>query len=52
MGLVMAYHVEATAFVWLHPSDANFATWAGVTATITGVYHWINYRDDKTPDSI
>ena len=50
MGLVTVMHFVATFYLFSHPSDVNFATWAGVTATITGVYHWINYRDDKTPD--
>ncbi len=39
-----------TIYVFVHPTDMNFTTWAGLVVTITGVYHWLNIRDDKEKD--
>lgn len=43
--LVPAMWVFAGAYLWRHPSDANFATWAGICATLTGAYHYLNIKD-------
>jgi hypothetical protein len=51
MGLVLAAWINSTIFLWHHPTDTNFATWAGLLLTVTGVYHWICYKDQKVPDN-
>lgn len=40
-----------SAYIYIHPSDINFATWAGLCATVTGVYHFLDIRDDKVKDA-
>lgn len=42
--------VAATVFIFKHPETLNFATWATVTGTLAGSYHWANLKDSKTPD--
>jgi hypothetical protein len=51
MGLVTAAWISATVFLFIHPSEVNFATWATFSATICGVYHWLCVFDDKRPDA-
>ena len=51
MGLVAVAWTAATVFLFLHHSDMNFVTWAGVCTTMTGVYHWITVRDQKVSDA-
>jgi hypothetical protein len=41
----------ATAFIFAHPDTMNFATWATLCGTLTGAYHWLILKDDKTPDA-
>ena len=43
--------IAGTVFLFMHPSDMNFATWATFSATITAVYHWIIFKDSKIPDA-
>ena len=47
---VSAAWVFSTIYLFRHPSDMNFATWAALCTTVTGVYHWICMKDDKIPD--
>lgn len=49
--LVTGGWVAATIFLFKYPAEANFATWAATCTTITGVYHWIVFKDDKEKDS-
>jgi di/tricarboxylate transporter len=49
--LVTAAWVFSTVYLFDHPTDTNFATWAGLCLTITGVYHWICMKDDKEKDA-
>ena len=49
--LVAVSWIAATSFLFWKPTDMNFASWAGVTATLVGVYHWIVIRDSKTEDA-
>jgi hypothetical protein len=51
MTIVTGAWVISTWFLWEHPTDVNFATWAGFGATMTGTYHWLNLRDDKEKDA-
>lgn len=51
LGLVNSILGVATIYLYLHPSDTNFLSWCGLVTTVTGVYHWISYRDDKVPDA-
>jgi hypothetical protein len=44
-------HISATVFIFKHPDPINFGTWAGVTGTITGVYHWLCFKDSKERDA-
>jgi hypothetical protein len=50
MVLVTGAWVASTVYLFRHPSDMNFATWATLCGTMTGFYHYMTQRDDKTPD--
>ncbi|HXS14414.1 MAG TPA: hypothetical protein VN734_17075 [Acidobacteriaceae bacterium] len=41
----------ATFFLFRHPTEANFATWATLSGTMLGAYHWMVIRDQKVPDA-
>ena len=51
IGLMANIQISATIFIFIHFESVNFATWAAVTGTLTGAYHWIVARDQKTPDA-
>lgn len=51
MGVVTFAWFAGTAYVFIHPDDVNFVTWAGLTATMGGVYHWLVLQDSKRPDA-
>ena len=40
----------SVVYIFLHPTDINFATWAGLTATMGGIFHWLCIYDDKKKD--
>jgi hypothetical protein len=44
--------VAATVFLFHHDEPMNFATWATLCATLSGVYHWLLVRDAKIPDAM
>jgi hypothetical protein len=50
LGIVTAGWLAATVFLFLYHSSVNFATWAGLVATIGGVFHWLCVSDDKRVD--
>lgn len=50
LGIVTCAWIASTAYLFLHPSDVNFATWAGLAATMGGIYHWLTIYDDKKQD--
>lgn len=50
MAAVTAAWVASTVWVFIHPSEGAFATWAGLAATMIGAYHWLVMLDDKKPD--
>lgn len=50
MVIVTAAWVAGTTYIFVHPSDVNFATWAAMAATMGGLYHWLTVYDDKRPD--
>lgn len=50
MGAVTAAWAASTVWVFLHPTEGAFATWAGLAATMIGAYHWLVMLDDKRPD--
>ena len=50
MGAVTAAWAASTVWVFLHPSEGAFATWAALAATMIGAYHWLVMLDDKRPD--
>lgn len=50
LGMVSAAWVASTVYLFLHPTDTNFATWGALAATMGGIYHWITVYDDKRPD--
>jgi hypothetical protein len=52
MGLVVAAWVAGTVFLFKHPAELNFTTWAGLVATVTGVFHWLTVADAKKPDEV
>jgi hypothetical protein len=49
--LVTGALIAATVYMFKHADVAVFVAWCGLVPTITGVYHWLTIRDDKTPDS-
>jgi hypothetical protein len=49
--LVSLAWIAATAYMFKHPSDLNFATWCGLAVTLTGAYHWLVIWDSKRPDA-
>lgn len=49
--LVSSAWVASTVYLFLHPSTVAFATWAGMLATMGGIFHWLTQRDDKTKDA-
>ena len=51
MTLVTAAWFVSTYFLFRHPSESNFTTWATVTGTVTCAYHWLCIRDDKQQDA-
>ena len=51
LGIVAAGWAASTVFLFLYPSSVNFATWAGLVATIGGVFHWLCVSDDKRVDA-
>jgi hypothetical protein len=51
MLIVIAGWVAATVFLFWQPSAVNFATWAGLVATIGGIFHWLCISDDKRIDA-
>jgi hypothetical protein len=51
MGLFAGVYVAATVYLFRHPGPETFGVWAGMVATMGGVYHWLDVRDAKTPDA-
>jgi hypothetical protein len=49
--LMAGIQLAATVFVFLHPDTVNFVTWATITGTLTGAYHWMVIKDSKTKDA-
>ena len=43
--------VAATVFLFLYPTQMNFATWAALVATVGGIYHYLCVSDDKREDA-
>jgi hypothetical protein len=41
----------ATRYLFIHPSDMNFATWGTILGTGLGGYHWMVFIDSKRPDA-
>jgi hypothetical protein len=41
----------ASLYVWRHPSDINFATWATVCGTLSCILKWLDITDDKQRDA-
>ena len=46
-GCILGFVVIAGTYLWLHPSDVNFATWCGLSA----VFHLLRVYDQKRPDA-
>lgn len=51
MLLVALMWIASAVFLFKYPTQANFVTWAGLGATITGVFHWLTVADAKKPDA-
>lgn len=51
LGIVTTAWIVSTVFLFAHPTEANFATWAGFGATEVGAYHWLSIIDDTHPDA-
>jgi hypothetical protein len=43
--VIAAAWAAATVYLFIFHSDINFATYAGLCATMTGFYHWVISRD-------
>ncbi len=48
---VNAAGIAGAVFLFRHPDPGNFVTWAGLIATLVGVYHWLVVRDSKESDA-
>lgn len=48
--LVTTAWIFSAVFLWRHPSDLNFATFATLSGTLVGVYHFLSVKDDKSED--
>jgi|HubBroStandDraft_5_1064220.scaffolds.fasta_scaffold39712_5 hypothetical protein len=46
-GLIVGFIVVAGAYLWVHPSDVNFATFCGLSA----IFHLTRVYDDKKADA-
>ncbi len=51
LAVVTAGWLAATVFLFRYPSSVNFATWAGLVATVGGIYHYLCVSDDKRMDA-
>jgi hypothetical protein len=51
MALVSLLWITSTIYLFIHPSEADFATWGTICSVMTGVYHWLNIHDQKYPDA-
>ena len=51
LAVVTAGWLAATVFLFHYPSSVNFATWAGLVATVGGIYHYLCVSDDKRMDA-
>lgn len=49
--LVAFIMAVATLYLFSHPSPMAFATWGGVAATVSTMYHWLILKDSKVPDA-
>jgi hypothetical protein len=48
--LVVALGVFGSVYLWKHPSEVSFATWATVCGGIVAAMRWFDLRDDKEAD--
>ena len=48
--LVTGALISATIFLFKHASTEVFVAWCGLIPTITGVYHFLSVKDDKSED--
>lgn len=51
LGLVSTAWVASTIFLFIHASVETFGIWAGMLATMGGIFHWLVVSDDKHPDA-
>lgn len=51
MVCITAFSGAATAYVFMHPSEASFVTACGTLTALVGLYHWFVIKDSKTPDA-
>jgi hypothetical protein len=43
--------IAGAAFMFAHPDAINFATWAGLIATLTSAYKWFVFKSSKETDA-
>lgn len=51
MALITCGWGVSSVFLWIHPTDMNFATWGTFSAVVIAAYRWIDYKDSKVPDA-
>jgi hypothetical protein len=44
---ILGFVMVAGVYLWVHPSDVNFATWCGLSAA----FHLLRVYDQKRPDA-
>ena len=49
-GLVVALGAFSSVYLWRHPSDMNFGTFATIGGGIIAAMRWFDLRDDKEAD--
>ena len=51
MASIICAWVVASVYLFIYHSDTAFGVWGTVCGTLTGLYHFLNIRDDKEKDA-
>lgn len=48
---IFSFAAAGFAYCLLHPSEATFLGWLGLAGVLTGTFHWLRVKDQKTADA-
>lgn len=48
---VAVFNTAGFYYIEQHPSDINYAVWAGLLVVSGSIYHYLIIKDDKSPDN-